>query len=128
MTVVPRTCSVRQELAAWGRAEPALPLVLEKPGRTKDAPPRCWQGQRVIRQGAVEDSDGRVMAETLRFVGGHASQRAQQQAAQKGPKRELQPLAGIDQELQRAMPEPVGIHAPAETLQVVPHLILIVFC
>ena len=79
VTLVPRTCTVRQELEAWGRAQPALPLVLEKPGRTKDEPPRCWRGQSVMRQVEVEYSDGRVTAEALRFVVVHSSQLAQQQ-------------------------------------------------
>ncbi len=34
VTLVPRTCAVRQELEAWGRQQPALPLLVEKPGRT----------------------------------------------------------------------------------------------
>src|SRR4029453_5556500 len=42
VTLVPRTCAVRQELEAWGRQQAALPLVLEKPGRTKDEAPRRW--------------------------------------------------------------------------------------
>jgi hypothetical protein len=77
---VPRTCTVRQELEAWGREQPALPLVLEKSGRTKDEPPRCWHGQSVMRRVEVEYSDGRVTAEALRFVVVHSSQLAQQQA------------------------------------------------
>src|SRR5262244_1154831 len=56
VTLVPRTCTVRQELEAWGRAQPALPLVLEKPGRTKAEAPRCWHGQSVMRQVEVEYS------------------------------------------------------------------------
>jgi transposase len=77
VTLVPRTCAIRQELEAWGREQPALPLLVEKPGRTKAEAPRRWHGQSVIRQ--VEDSDGRVALETLRFVVGHASQLAHQQ-------------------------------------------------
>jgi transposase len=80
VTLVPRTCTVRQELEAWGREQPALPLVLEKPGRTKDEPPRCWHGQSVMRRVEVEYNDGRVTAEALRFVVVHSSQLAQQQA------------------------------------------------
>ena len=79
MTLVPRTCAVRQELETWGREQPALPLVLKKPGRTKDEPPRCWHGQSVMRRVEVEYSDGRVTAEALRFVVMHSSQLAQQQ-------------------------------------------------
>jgi transposase len=78
VTLVPHTCTVRQELEAWGRAQPALPLVLEKPGRTKDGPPRCWHGQSVLCRVEVEYRDGRVTAEALRFVVVHSSQLAQQ--------------------------------------------------
>jgi transposase len=79
VTLVPRTCTVRPELEAWGREQPALPLLLEKPGRTKDEPPRCWHGQSVMRPVEVEYSDGRGTAEALRFVVVHSSQLAQQQ-------------------------------------------------
>src|SRR6266487_5616595 len=42
VTLVPRTCTVRQELEAWGQQQPTLPLLVEKPGRTKDEAPRRW--------------------------------------------------------------------------------------
>jgi transposase len=79
VTLVPRTCAVRQELEAWGQQQSALPLLVEKPGRTKDEVPRRWHGQSVLRQVEVEYSDGRVVSEALRFVVVHSSQLAQQQ-------------------------------------------------
>ena len=79
-TLVPRTCAVRQELEAWGQQQPALPLLVEKPGRTKDEEPRRWHGHSVLRQVEVEDSEGRVAQEEVRFVVVHSSQLAQQQA------------------------------------------------
>ena len=79
VTLVPRTCTVRQELEAWGQQPPALPLLVEKPGRTKAEAPRYWHGQSVVRQVEVEYSTGRVAAEALRFVVVHSSQLAQQQ-------------------------------------------------
>jgi len=79
VTLVPRTCTVRQELEAWGQQQATLPLLIEKPGRTKAEAPRHWHGQSVMRQVEVEDSDGRVAQETLRFVVVHSSQLAQQQ-------------------------------------------------
>jgi transposase len=79
VTLVPRTCAVRQELEAWARQQPALPLLVEKPGRTKDEAPRRWHGQSVRRYVEVEYSDGRVAVEALRFVVVHSSQLAQQQ-------------------------------------------------
>jgi len=80
VTLVPRPCAVRQDLEAWGRQQPAVPLRVEKPGRTKDEAPRRWHGHSVIRQGEVESSDGRVVLEPRRFIVVHASQLAQQQA------------------------------------------------
>jgi len=80
ITLVPRTCAIRQELEAWGQQQPALPLLVEKPGRTRQETPRRWHGQSVTRQVDVEYSDGRVVQEALRFVVVHSSQLAQQQA------------------------------------------------
>src|SRR5713101_7869574 len=80
VTLVPRTCAVRQELEAWGQQQPALPLLGEKPGRTTDEAPRRWHGQSVLRQVEVEYSEGRVAQEEVRFVVVHASQLAQQHA------------------------------------------------
>ena len=80
VTLVPRTCAVRQELEAWGQQQPTFPLLIEKLGRTKDEAPRRWHGQSVLRQVEVEYSDGRVVSEALRFVVVHSSQLAQQQA------------------------------------------------
>src|SRR5215813_13107435 len=79
VTLVPRTCAVRQALEAWGQQQSALPLLVEKPGRTKAEAPRRWHGQSVMRHVEVEYSDGRVAQEELRFVVVHSSQLAQQQ-------------------------------------------------
>lgn len=79
VTLVPRTCAVRQELEAWGRQPPALPLLVEKLGRTKDEAPRHWHGQSVMRQVEVESSDGQVAQKEVRFVVVHSSQLAHQQ-------------------------------------------------
>ena len=79
VTLVPRTCAVRQALEAWGQQQSALPLLVEKPGRTKAEAPRRWHGQSVILPVEVEYSDGRVAQEELRFVVVHSSQLAQQQ-------------------------------------------------
>jgi transposase len=80
VTLVPRTCAVRQALEAWGQQQSALPLLVEKPGRTKDEAPRRWHGQSVMRPVEVEYSDGRIAQEAVRFVVVHSSQLAQQQA------------------------------------------------
>src|SRR3989440_6460134 len=73
VTLVPRTCAVRQALEAWGQQQPALPLLAEKPGRTKADACRRWHGQSVIRQVEVEDSQGQVTQAALRFVVVHSS-------------------------------------------------------
>jgi hypothetical protein len=80
VTLVPRMCAVRQDLEAWGRQHPALPLLVEKPGRTKDEEPRRWHGPSVVRRVEVEYSEGRVAQEEVRFVVVHSSQLAQQHA------------------------------------------------
>jgi transposase len=80
ITLVPRTCAVRQELEAWGQQQGPLPLLLEKPGRTRQEPPRCWHGHSVVRRVEVEYADGRLALEDLRFLVVHSSQLAQQAA------------------------------------------------
>jgi transposase len=80
ITLVPRTCAVRQELETWGQQHGPLPLLLEKPGRTRQEPPRRWHGQSVIRSVAVEYADGRQAVVALRFLVVHSSQLASQAA------------------------------------------------
>jgi transposase len=80
VTLVPRTCVVRQELEAWGQQHSPLPVLVEKPGRTQRDEPRRWRGQSVERSVDVEYSDGHVEQKPLRFVVVHASQLAQPQA------------------------------------------------
>src|SRR5215468_10607611 len=63
VTLVPRTCAVRQALEAWGQQQPALPLLVEKPGRTQDEAARRWHGHSVMRRVEVEYSHGRVTSE-----------------------------------------------------------------
>src|SRR5919201_636311 len=80
ITLVPRTCAVRQELEAWGQQQGPLPLLLAKPGRTRQESPRRWHGRSVVRQVEVEYADGRRAMEALRFLVVHSSQLAQQAA------------------------------------------------
>jgi hypothetical protein len=80
ITLVPRTCGVRQELERWGQQQAALPLLLEKPGRTRREIPRRWHGQSVSRQVEMDYADGRLAVEVLRFLVVHSSQLAQQTA------------------------------------------------
>jgi transposase len=80
ITLVPRTCAVRQEVEAWGQQQEALPLLLEKPGRSRQEPPRRWHGQSVMRRVVVEYADGRQDVAELRFLVVHSSQLASQAA------------------------------------------------
>jgi transposase len=80
ITLVPRTCAVRQALETWGQQQGTLPLLLEKPGRTRQEAPRRWHGQSVLRSVEVEYADGRHTVEELRFLVVRSSQLAQQAA------------------------------------------------
>ena len=79
VTLVPRPGAVRQGLEAWGQQQAALPLWLEKPGRTRQEPPRRWHGQSAVRGVEVAYREGRVALEAIRFVGVHSSPLAHQQ-------------------------------------------------
>jgi hypothetical protein len=79
-TRVPRPWALRQAREAWGQQPLALPRVGEKPGRTTAAAPRCGHGPSVMRQGAVEDREPRVVPEAVRLGGVHARQLAPPQA------------------------------------------------
>jgi transposase len=81
ITLVPRTCAVRQEVEAWGQQHGAFPFWLEKPGRTRQEPPRRWHGQSVVRRVPVEYTDGRLDVADIRFLVVHSSQLAHQAAA-----------------------------------------------
>ena len=80
ITLVPRTCAVRQEVETWGQQHGPLPLLLEKPGRTRQEPPRQWHGQSVVRRVPVEYPDGRLEVAEIRFLVVHSSQLASQAA------------------------------------------------
>jgi hypothetical protein len=80
LTFVPRTGAVRQEVETWGQQHGALPLGLEKPGRTRPEPPRRWPGHSVVRRVPVEDADGRLDGAEIRLLGVHSSPLAHQAA------------------------------------------------
>ena len=80
ITLVPRTCAVRQEGETWGQQHGAVPLWLAKPGRTRQEPPRRWQGHSVVRRVPVEYADGRLAVAAIRFVVVHSSPWAHQAA------------------------------------------------
>jgi transposase len=95
ITLVPRTCAVRQEVEAWGQQQEALPLLLEKPGRTRQEAPRRWHGASVVRQVEVEDAEGHLDVAEIRFLVVHSSQLAHQaaEAYAAAQAKEAEPLA-----------------------------------
>ena len=80
VTLVPRTCLVRQELALWGQQHAPLPRFMEKPGRTQGDEPRRGRGQSGERSVEVEYAEGQIAQETLRFLVGPSTQLAEPQA------------------------------------------------
>src|SRR5688572_8585225 len=80
VTLVPRTCAIRQEVKAWGQRRVSLPLLLEKPGKRRSDAPRRWYGRSVTRQVEVEDGEGHVTLTPIRFVAVYSTQLAQRHA------------------------------------------------
>ncbi|WP_179137712.1 hypothetical protein [Candidatus Entotheonella palauensis] len=42
VTLVPRTCAIRQEVEKWGQQQTSLPLLLEKPGKRQTDASAPW--------------------------------------------------------------------------------------
>jgi transposase len=100
ITLVPRTCAVRQEVETWGQQHGPLPLLLEKPGRTRQEPPRQWPGQSVVRRVPVEYPDGRLEVAERRFLVVHSSQLASQ-AAEADAAAQAKEAAQVAEHIQR---------------------------
>jgi len=113
LTLVPRTCAVRQEVEAWGQQHGPLPLWLEKPGRTRQEPPRRWHGQSIIRRVAVEYADGRQDVAALRFLVVHSSQLAHQ-AAEAYAAAQAKEAARVAEHIQRVEARWFACEAEAE--------------
>jgi hypothetical protein len=80
VTLVPRTCAIRQEVEAWGQQQRSLPLLLDKAGRRHQDAARRWYGRSVTRPVEVEYEDGRGALAPIRFVAVYSNQLAQQHA------------------------------------------------
>jgi hypothetical protein len=95
VTLVPRTCSLRQEVEAWGQKQSSLPLLVDKPARRRRDVPRRWYGRSVTREVEVEYDDGRLERAPVRFVAVYSSQWAphHEEAYHKGQERETETLA-----------------------------------
>jgi transposase len=95
VTLVPRTCGIRQEVEAWGQRQVSLPLLLERPAKRQGDGPRRWYGRSVIREVEVEDQAGHVTLAPMRFIALYSTQLAQQheQSYRQAQAREAQALA-----------------------------------
>jgi hypothetical protein len=80
VTLVPRTCAIRQEVERWGQQQTSLPRLLEKAGKRRSDAPRRWYGCSVTRQVEVEDGQGQVTLASMRFVAVYSTQLAQYHA------------------------------------------------
>ena len=77
VTLVPRTCAIRQEVETWGQGQVSLPLLLEKPGKRHSDAPQRWYGRSVWRKVEVEDGEGHVTWAPIRFIAAYSTQLAQ---------------------------------------------------
>jgi hypothetical protein len=84
VTLVPRTCGIRQEVEAWGQRQSSLPLVVDKPARRRRDASRRWSGRRITWEVEVAYDDGRIALAPIRLVAVSSHQLAQQHAAASG--------------------------------------------
>jgi transposase len=103
VTLVPRTCSIRQEVEAWGQKQSSLPLLLDKPARRLREAPRRWYGRSITREVEVAYGDGRIELAPVRFVAVYSTQLAQHHEAAYGKAqvREAEALAEHVTQVQR---------------------------
>jgi transposase len=95
VTLVPRTCGIRQEVEAWGQKQSSLPLLVDKPARRRCDTPRRWYGRSLTREVEVAYGDGRIAWAPVRFVAVYSNQLAQhhEEAYGKGQVREAEAVA-----------------------------------
>lgn len=103
VTLVPRTCSIRQEVEAFGQKQSSLPLLLDKAARRRGDKPRRWYGRSLTREVDVEYQDGRVELAAIRFVAVYSNQlaRHQDQTYGKAQAKEAEALAEHVAQVQR---------------------------
>ena len=78
VTLVPRTCGIRQEVETWGQRHTSLPLLLERAAKRRGDPPRRWYGRSVRREVEVEYEDEHIALAPIRFLAVYSTQLAQQ--------------------------------------------------
>jgi transposase len=93
VTLVPRTCGIRQEVEAWGQQQSSLPLLVDKPARRRGDAPRRWYGCSISREVEVAYGDGRIELAPVRFVAVYSTQLAQHHEAAYGKAQEREAAA-----------------------------------
>lgn len=103
VTLVPRTCSIRHEVEAFGQQQSSLPLLLDNAARRRGDKPRRWYGRSLTREVDVEYQDGRVELAAIRFVAVYSNQlaRQQEQTYGKAQAKEAEALAEHVAQVQR---------------------------
>ncbi|ETX03897.1 MAG: hypothetical protein ETSY2_31905 [Candidatus Entotheonella gemina] len=91
VTLVPRTCDIRQEVEAWGQRQTSLPLLFERAPKRRRNAPRRWYGRSVKRKVEVEYPDGDTALASIRFIAVYSAQLAQHH--ERAQAREAQALA-----------------------------------
>jgi transposase len=95
VTLVPRTCAIRQDVETWGQQQVSLPLLLERSAKRQGEAPRRWYGRSVTREVEVEYDNGQIAWAPIRFIAVHSTQLAQQheQTQAQAQEREAEALA-----------------------------------
>src|SRR5918999_2394294 len=95
VTLVPRTCAIRQDVETWGQQQVSLPLLLERSAKRQGEAPRRGYGRSVTREVEVEYDNGQIAWAPIRFIAVYSTQLAQQheQAQAQAQEREAEALA-----------------------------------
>ena len=81
--------------------------------------------QRLVGGALAESPRGDQAGKAEHMIGVAMRDREDRRREDVGAERDLQAFTGIDQQLQRPVPQPVGIHAAAETAHRFLHLTLL---
>lgn len=113
VTLVPRTCCIRQEVEAWGQRQVSWPRLLERPAKRQGDGPRRWYGRSVMGEVEVDDQEGRVTLAPIRFIAVYSTPLAQHHegAHSQAQAREAESLATPIAHVQR---RPVACEADAK--------------
>jgi transposase len=113
VTLVPRTCGIRQEVEAWGQQQASLPLLVDKPARRRRDAPRRWYGRSITREVEVEYDDGGIEFAPVRFVAVYSTQLAQHHEAAYG-KAQVREAAALAEHVAQVQRRRFACEADAE--------------